>query len=98
MSGGAWNYFYARLGDAADRLDEDRDPLRRALGAALRPFVAALHDVEWVDSGDYGPGGEHDAIRVALGEGAEERSTADAVVDALNRAEELVERLKALRG
>lgn len=98
MSGGAWDYFYRGLDDVVDRLETCKDPLRRALGEALRPFIAALHDIEWVDSGDYGRGREHDAIRAALGEGAEERAVADTVVDALNRAEDLVDRLKALRG
>lgn len=98
MSGGSWDYVYRGVEDIVERLLAEEDPLRRALGEYLRHVPAALHDIEWVDSCDYGADGDRAAIERVVGPCAEERSTADAVVDALNRAEELVERLKALRG
>jgi len=98
MSGGAWDYAYLQVDDIVDRLETSKDPLRRALGEALRPFIAALRDIEWVDSGDYSRGREHDAIRAALGEGAEERAVADTLAEALTRAEALTAQLRELRG
>lgn len=98
MSGGAWDYAYRGVEDIVERLLSEEDPLRRALGEYLRGVPDALRYIEWVDSGDYSPGREHAAIERVVGPCAEERSTADAIIDALNRAEGLVERLKALRG
>jgi hypothetical protein len=34
----------------------------------LELVIKALHDIEWVDSGDYGPGDENKAIRACLGD------------------------------
>ena len=98
MSGGAWDYTYRAVEDIVERLTESGDPHRRALGAYLKGVPEALRVVEWVDSGDYSPGREVEPIERVIGTGAIERNTADAIVDALNRAEDLVERLKALRG
>jgi uncharacterized small protein (DUF1192 family) len=36
----------------------------------LKLVAKALHDIEWVDSGDYGPGDENKAIRACLGDAA----------------------------
>jgi len=44
-------------------------PERKAFYAHLKKVSAALHDIEWVDSGDYGRGDENEAIRACLAEG-----------------------------
>lgn len=66
MSGGSWDYFYSRLDEIALRLlheNHSSEPeLRRALGRLLRKVVTALHDIEWVDSCDYGKGDEREAL------------------------------------
>ena len=63
MSGGSWDYVYGKMQEAADRLiDEKETPLRISFGEHLARCADALHDIEWVDSGDIGPGGENDAI------------------------------------
>jgi len=62
MSGGSWGYFYNDLDDVADRLRFSDEPERRPLGDLLKLAVEALHDIEWVDSGDYGAGNEVPAI------------------------------------
>ena len=67
MSGGSWDYFYGRLEDVASRLQCERDPLRKAFGAHLQKCAKALHDIEWVDSCDYSPGDEVEAIKAVLG-------------------------------
>ena len=68
MSGGSWEYIHHPVEDAADRLMAEKCELRRAMGAKLKLFALALHDIEWVDSGDYGEGRELEAIKKALGE------------------------------
>ena len=68
MSGGSWDYVYAKVDDAADILLDQMDPLRKALGARLKLFARALHDIEWVDSCDKSPGDEVPAILAALGD------------------------------
>jgi hypothetical protein len=70
MSGGSWDYAYLRLDEVAERLitsDPKEHLLRVRLGAQLKLMVAALHDIEWVDSGDLGEGDDEPAIKAALG-------------------------------
>jgi len=66
MSGGSWEYEYARLEDLAQRLGDQRAAKRRALGRHISLIAKALHDIEWVDSGDYGPGDEVAAIDTVI--------------------------------
>ena len=68
MSGGSWNYLCYVIDDAADILIEDKDPLRKAFGKKMKLAAAAMHDIEWVDSGDYVHGEEVEAIKKAIGE------------------------------
>lgn len=70
MSGGSWDYFSHRLEEVAIRLKCDKKPNRRALGNMLLKASKALHDIEWVDSDDYGPGDDDAAIMEALGSNA----------------------------
>lgn len=66
MSGGSMNYLYSKiLNDSEFPLDT---PERIAFAAHLKLVAQALHDIEWVDSGDYGPGDENKAIRAAIGQ------------------------------
>lgn len=65
MSGGSMNYLYSSLEYAGFTADT---PERRAFAAHLKLVAKALHDIEWVDSGDFGPGDENAAIRVCLGD------------------------------
>lgn len=67
MSGGSMNYLYARLDYA--KFDADT-PERRAFKRHLALVAKALHDIEWVDSGDSAPGDENAAIRACLSDGA----------------------------
>ena len=84
MSGGSYDYAYSRLGyTAADvrvraedglrcgTLTPELHGLRIRFVALLERCADALHDIEWVDSDDYGPGDEVAALRRALGEGVE---------------------------
>ena len=63
MSGGSYDYAFAKVDEMAERLTNDRDPARVAFGVFLRKVAKAMHDIEWVDSCDYSPGDELAAIK-----------------------------------
>jgi hypothetical protein len=67
MSGGRYDYAYQKVEDMAEQLAESKSPLRRAFAKHLMLVSKAMHDVEWVDSGDYGEGDDAKAIELALG-------------------------------
>lgn len=65
MSGGSWDYAYGRLNDVVDglrnntcirgyKLDLNAEQIasRQKLADLLEKVSAALHEIEWVDSGD----------------------------------------------
>jgi hypothetical protein len=58
------NYLYSRLEWEADF--EQNTPERKAFAEHLKLVAKALHDIEWVDSCDYGPGDENAAILACL--------------------------------
>ncbi len=64
MSGGSMNYLYSKLEHEATFVENT--PERRAFAKHLKLVAKALHDIEWVDSADYGPGDETEAIRACL--------------------------------
>lgn len=68
MSGGSMNYLYSRL--ECDANFSENTPERVAFAKHLAKVVKALHDIEWVDSSDYGPGDENEAIRDCIGDTA----------------------------
>lgn len=63
MSGGSWNYAYKHLERISDALMADKDKSRIEFGRHLFDCARVLHDIEWVDSDDYSPGREVDAIK-----------------------------------
>ena len=97
MSGGSWDYPYHKFDEVADRLREEKNPLRRAFGRLIEKCSAAIHDIEWVDSGDYGPGDEVAAIKAALGSSAELSVLEEAYKDAMKAAEQLNTALEEFR-
>ena len=80
MSGGSMNYLYSKLEyDATFRKDT---PERKAFAKHLQLVAKALHDIEWVDSSDYGPGDENEAIRACLNNGAVLEAAIEAALEA----------------
>jgi len=67
MSGGSMNYFYRKLLWECDF--DETTPLRVAFSRHLLKVAAALKAIEWVDSGDWGPGDEDEPIAEVLGSG-----------------------------
>ncbi len=62
MSGGYYGYFSFKLNDFVRDLKTNGDPRRIAFKELLSLVANACHDIEWVDSADYAPGDEHEAI------------------------------------
>lgn len=63
MSGGSYDYVFWKIEELAHSIRRQQEDPRRASFAKLMALVGkAMHDIEWVDSGDCGPGDEHAAI------------------------------------
>lgn len=71
MSGGSYNYAYRHIEEMAESIENSskNDALRLAFAKHLRLIAKACHDIEWVDSGDYGQGDEVAAITATLENG-----------------------------
>ena len=57
MSGGAYEYKYKEIEGLAEMLSPTYDkyqPFRKRVAEVLRQVARLCHDVEWIDSGDYG--------------------------------------------
>lgn len=65
MSGGNYDYLFTHIERLADEI-KATTPLRVAFKKHLRLVAKACHDIEWVDSDDYSPGDEDEAIRACL--------------------------------
>jgi uncharacterized cysteine cluster protein YcgN (CxxCxxCC family) len=61
MSGGSYDYVFGRIADIELR-DTAENPRRATFQKLLKLVAKAMHDIEWVDSCDYGDGGENQAI------------------------------------
>ena len=67
MSGGSMDYLYNKVEDAQFIPNTSE---RKAFVTHLKLVAKALHDIEWVDSGDCSPGDDAKAIRACLQPGA----------------------------
>lgn len=64
MSSSSLDYFYSKLENFLDEYKGYFDtPLRNAMHSKLKLAVQALHDMEWVDGGDYGIGDDVAVIK-----------------------------------
>ena len=75
MSGGSYDYAYWKIADLSESIREragewEGSPahkLRLEFAYLLEKVAKAAHDIEWVDSCDYGPGDEVEALEAVLG-------------------------------
>jgi hypothetical protein len=75
MSGGSLNYVFSQVDDAAHEIRRNAEtPLHHAFADHLVKVSKALHDIEWLFSGDYGDGREVEAIREVVSPEAELQS------------------------
>ena len=87
------NYLYSRLDYDATFHTNTHE--RRAFKEHLVKVAKALHDIEWVDSGDYGPGDENAAIRACLSSEQLLESVIEQAEEALTNLRAELERVKA---
>jgi hypothetical protein len=63
MSGGSYDYVCFKIQETAGSIrNQESNPRRAAFAHLLHLVGEAMHDIEWVDSGDYGTGDENRAI------------------------------------
>jgi hypothetical protein len=89
MSGGSMDYLYSKVEDASFRT---HTPERKAFAAHLVKVANALHDIEWVDSNDYGEGDENKAIRACLPDGATLQAAIDTAHESMKALREQLEK------
>lgn len=85
MSGGSYDYAYSKIEQLAEDLRIKDDPRRLALQRLLLKVSVAIHDVEWVDSSDYGEGDDHAAIDACFFGDSWKIAAYDALMNELNR-------------
>jgi hypothetical protein len=91
MSGGSYEYFYFKLNDFADEVRDSNDPRRIAFKKLMKLCADAAHDIEWVDSGDYGKDGADkslDKVFAFLGNDTDIITKAQAYDELKNRLQE----------
>lgn len=93
MSGGSYGYAYQQIEELADSIVAST-PLRRAFRTHLHKVARACHDIEWVDSGDSGPGDEDRAIQTVLGKESAVLVLAEVLADAKRATIELAEAIE----
>ncbi len=62
MSDECQNYSYVLIGEMAERLAASPNPLRRAMAPKVQLLANAMHDIEWVDDGDFREGADKKSI------------------------------------
>jgi hypothetical protein len=101
MSGGSLDYACHEMAEIGRRVSaRAQTPLHRAFATHLEAVALALHDLEWMLSGDIGEGAEVDAIKACIGANAEfqqliveARQAGEALANALLQAE-ITDRLR----
>ena len=94
MSGGSYDYAYRDMDSFIRDLDRRAStPLRKAFVKHLAKVAKAMHDIEWVDSGDYSDGDEYKAIQDCLGDDWKS-ATYEQVLEELTKLKEQVEKIK----
>ena len=80
MSGGSLDYVCYKLDDAIEVIERRATTvLQKAFAKHLKDVAKALHDLEWVYSGDYSDGDDVEALRKVVNKEMElEAATNDA--------------------
>lgn len=94
MSGGSWDYLCFKIEDASDILKTSNCIKRKALGLLMEKVSKAMHDIEWVDSCDYGKGDEMAAIDDCLSY----QPLDDAIKSELAELKDRIKNIEALEG
>ena len=87
------NYLYSKLEYDTNFIENTIE--RRAFAKHLKLVAKALHDIEWVDSSDYGPGDDAEAIRACLSNAVILQAAIDDAQQAIKALQAEIERAKA---
>ncbi len=94
MSGGRYDYKYRYIEELADEVGaRTSTPLRKAFANHLDLVAQAAHDIERVDSCDYSPGDEDEAIRKIVSHDDVVKVARDDLALAIEEAKKVLEKL-----
>ena len=95
MSGGSLDYAFSQVEDLADDLKRRATRAEhRAFAAHLRKVAKALHDIEWMLSGDTGEGSEISSIMDCVTPTDVMDTAREAIEAAMAEGRRLVEEMK----
>jgi hypothetical protein len=99
MSGGSLDYVYFKVDEAAHSIrSRSRNPLHHAFAKHLVKVSKALHDLEWVYSGDCCEPSEEKAIREVLHPSDEIESAKEEAEIALQNLERAIKNASVMTG
>lgn len=91
MSGGSLDYAYSKVNYIADEVERQATTaLQKAFVKHLRDVGEALHDLEWVGSGDYGVGDEVEVLRKVVSKETEIEAATEQAHIALKQLQEVL--------
>lgn len=91
MSGGSLDYAYSKVNYIADEVERQaKTSLQKAFVKHLRDVSEALHDLEWVWSGDYGEGDEVKALKKVVNKQMELEAATEDAVTALKQLQDVL--------
>ena len=91
MSGGSLDYVCYRLDDAIDTIERRATTtLQKAFAQHLKDVAKALHDLEWVFSGDYSEGQEVESLRKVINKEMELKAATEQAEFALKQLKDVL--------
>ena len=91
MSGGSLDYVCYRLDDAIDTIERRATTaLHKAFAKHLKDVAKALHDLEWVYSGDYSEGQEVESLRKVVNKEMELKAATEQAEFALKQLKDVL--------
>ena len=91
MSGGSLDYVCYKVDDAIDTIEKRATTvLQIAFAAHLKDVSKALHDLEWVFSGDYSEGQEVESLRKVINKEMELKAATEQAEFALKQLKDVL--------
>ena len=91
MSGGSLDYVCYKLDDAIEVIERRATTvLQKAFAKHLKDVAKALHDLEWVYSGDYSEGQEVESLRKVINKEMELKAATEQAEFALKQLKDVL--------
>lgn len=91
MSGGSLDYICYKVDDAIDTIEKRATTvLQKAFAKHLKDVAKALHDLEWVYSGDYSDGQEVESLRKVINKEMELKTATEQAEFALKQLKDVL--------